>query len=150
MDDLVPGADPDEAVARYREHHPAVMLSAHAADARRRRDASRNWHAAGCKLAVCSNKRVEFTRRLVDGARAWASYFAAVLGPDDVGGRAKPDPAMLLEGLSRLGVSPAEAVYVGDMAIDVQTAQARGRAGVAGPGGRRGRNRRRRPGRTAC
>jgi phosphoglycolate phosphatase len=33
---------------------------------------------------------------------------------------------MLLEGLTRLAVSPADAVYVGDMAVDVQTARAAG------------------------
>ena len=68
-------------------------------------------------------------------------YFAAVLGPDDVGGRAKPDPAMLLEGLRRLGVSAAEAVYVGDMAVDVQTAKAAGMPVWLVPGGAVGRSR---------
>jgi phosphoglycolate phosphatase len=76
-------------------------------------------------MAVCSNKRVEFTRQLVD-ALGLGSHFAAVLGPEDVGNRPKPDPVMLLEGLTRLGVSPAEAVYVGDMAVDVHTAKAAG------------------------
>jgi phosphoglycolate phosphatase len=33
---------------------------------------------------------------------------------------------MVLEGLTRLAVSPADAVYVGDMAVDVQTAKAAG------------------------
>ena len=58
----------------------------------------------GFKLAVCSNKRIEFTRELVR-ALGLGDYFTCVLGPEDVGTRAKPDPAMLLEGLSRLGVS---------------------------------------------
>ncbi|HEY1191774.1 MAG TPA: HAD-IA family hydrolase, partial [Gemmata sp.] len=79
----------------------------------------------GLKLAVCSNKRVEFTRELVR-ALGLAPYFAHVLGPDDVQDRAKPDPAMLLEGLRRLDVSAPEAVYVGDMVVDVRTARAAG------------------------
>ena len=41
------------------------------------------------KLAVCSNKRVEFTRELV-AALGLGDYFACVLGPDDVDGRSKP------------------------------------------------------------
>lgn len=124
MTDLVPGAPVEEAVARYRVHHATVMLSgtrlmpgvAETIPELARR---------GLKLGVCSNKRVEFTRELV-GVLGLGDYFACVLGPDDVGHRAKPDPAMLLEGLSRLKVSANEAVYVGDMVVDVQTARAAG------------------------
>jgi phosphoglycolate phosphatase-like HAD superfamily hydrolase len=68
---------------------------------------------------------VEFTRQLVE-AFGLSPFFTAVLGPEDVGNRAKPDPAMLLEGLTRLGVSANESVYVGDMAVDVHTARAAG------------------------
>ena len=126
MADLVPGAPVDEAVDRYRGHHAEVMIpqtrlmpgAAEAIPELARR---------GLKLAVCSNKRVEFTRTLIR-ALGFDEYFTHVLGPDDVAGRAKPDPAMLVEGLARVGVTAAEAVYVGDMIVDVQTARA---AGVA-------------------
>ncbi|HVL15586.1 MAG TPA: HAD-IA family hydrolase, partial [Gemmata sp.] len=121
---LAPAAPVDEAVARYRDHHQAAML----AGTRLMpgvADAIPELARRGYRMAVCSNKRVEFTRRLVN-ALGLGPYFSAVLGPDDVGGRAKPDPAMVLEGLTRLGVSPAEAVYVGDMAVDVHTAKAAG------------------------
>jgi putative hydrolase of the HAD superfamily len=37
----------------------------------------------------------------------------------DEHGAAKPDPAIFHEALSRTGVAPAEAVYVGDMDVDV-------------------------------
>lgn len=124
MADLVPGAPVEEAVARYRMHHARTMV----AETRLMpgvADTIRELARRGLKLGVCSNKRVEFTRELV-GALGLGDYFAYVLGPDDVGGRAKPDPAMLLEGLTRLGVSAAEAVYVGDMVVDVRTARAAG------------------------
>ncbi len=124
MADLVPGAPVEEAVARYRMHHARTMV----AETRLMpgvADTIRELARRGLKLGVCSNKRVEFTRELV-GALGLGDYFACVLGPDDVGGRAKPDPAMLLEGLTRLGVSAAEAVYVGDMVVDVRTARAAG------------------------
>ncbi len=122
LEQLVPGAPIDEAVTRYRAHHQHAMLTgtklmpgvAETIPELARR---------GLKMAVCSNKRVEFTKQLVE-TFGLAPYFAAVLGPDDVGNRAKPDPAMLLEGLRRLTVSAEEAVYVGDMAIDVHTAKA--------------------------
>jgi phosphoglycolate phosphatase len=122
MRDLVPGAPVDESVSRYREHHERTMEGATkllpgvgetVPELARR----------GYKLAVCSNKRVEFTRRLV-AALGLAPHFAHVLGPDDVQQRAKPDPAMVLEGLTRLSVSANESVYIGDMVVDVQTARA--------------------------
>ncbi|QJW96055.1 HAD family hydrolase [Frigoriglobus tundricola] len=124
MADLVPGAPVDEAVARYREHHSTVMI----AETRLMPGVAETIPELahrGLRLGVCSNKRVEFTRELVR-ALGLAGSFACVLGPDDVGQRPKPDPAMLLEGLTRLGVSPAEAVYVGDMIVDVQAAKAAG------------------------
>ena len=122
MERLVPNADTADAVARYREHHQTIMRTetklmpgvAETIPELARR---------GLRLAVCSNKRVEFTRELVE-VLGLGTYFAAVLGPEDVGGKAKPDPAMLLEGLRRLKVSAEESVYVGDMAVDVQTAKA--------------------------
>jgi 2-phosphoglycolate phosphatase len=136
MADLVPDAATDRAVALYREHHRSVALSgtrlmpgvAETIPELARR---------GLRMAVCSNKRVEFTRMLTD-ALGLGSHFEAVLGPDDVGGRPKPDPAMLIEGLRRLGVSPAEAVYVGDMAVDVHAARAAGMAVWLVPGGASG------------
>lgn len=124
MADLVPGAPVEEAVARYREHHERTMVGATAllpGVAETVPELARR----GYRLAVCSNKRAEFTRRLV-AALGLAPYFACVLGPDDVRQRAKPDPAMVLEGLTRLGVSANGAVYIGDMVVDVQTARAAG------------------------
>ncbi|MCI0705271.1 MAG: HAD-IA family hydrolase, partial [Planctomycetia bacterium] len=124
MADLVPGAPVEEAVARYREHHKRVMLT----DTRLMPGVAEtipDLARHGLRMGVCSNKRVEFTRELVR-ALGLGDYFACVLGPDDVGNRPKPDPAMLLEGLTRLNVSPSEAVYVGDMDVDVQTAKAAG------------------------
>lgn len=124
MADLVPGATVDEAVARYREHHTGVMFT----QTRLLPGVAETIPELvnrGLRLGVCSNKRVEFTRQLVN-ALGLGDYFACVLGPDDVGQRPKPDPAMLLEGLTRLKVSANETVYVGDMIVDVQTAQAAG------------------------
>ena len=91
----------------------------------------------GLKLAVCSNKRVEFTRRLV-AALGLGEYLRIVLGPEDVANRPKPDPVMLGEALRRLGVAAADAVYVGDMAVDVQTARAAGVPVWLVPGGAAG------------
>jgi phosphoglycolate phosphatase len=81
-------------------------------------------HKAGKRLAICSNKPVAFTRDLLD-AFGVAGRFSAVVGPEDVP-RPKPAPDMLLVGLQRLGVRPGQALYVGDMTVDIQTARAAG------------------------
>ena len=137
MEQLVPEANTSEAVARYREHHKTVMLTktrlmpgvAETLPELARR---------GLKMAVCSNKQVHFTRELVQ-ALGLAEILPVVLGPEDVGGRAKPDPAMLLEGVNRLGVSPTQVVYVGDMAIDVHSARAAALPVWLVPGGATGK-----------
>jgi phosphoglycolate phosphatase len=123
MENLVPIAPTDEAVALYRAHHPSVMLSGTTLFPGVA-DTLAELHRRGYRLAVCSNKLSTFTTQLV-GALGVAAHFGAVLGPDDVG-VAKPDPAMLLEALRRLEVSREEAVYVGDMAIDVHAGRAAG------------------------
>lgn len=43
----------------------------------------------------------------------------------------KPDPEPLLLALQRLGVRPAECVYIGDAVVDVQAARAAGMASIA-------------------
>lgn len=124
MQELLPGCDREEAMARYKAHHATVTHSgtrlmpgvAETIPELARR---------GLALAVCSNKLVPFTKDLVKHL-GLSPYFQEILGPDDVSGRAKPDPAMVLEALARLRIPPAEAVYVGDMAIDVHTGRAAG------------------------
>ncbi len=121
---LVPAAPLPEAVACYREHHAGVLL----AQTRLMPgvvETVPELVRRGYRLGICSNKRREFTQRLVE-ASGLTPYFRCVLGPEDVGHRPKPDPAMLLEGLKRLKVAATEAVYVGDMSIDVRTARAAG------------------------
>ena len=137
MRDIVPGVSPDVTAEEYRVHHPSVMLT-------QTKllpgvvETLRTLQSRGYPLAVCSNKRVDFTRTLVE-AMGLGEFFAEVLGPDDVAGNAKPHPAMLLEAARRLGVAPAEALYVGDMAVDVHAAKAGGLPVWLVPGGAVGR-----------
>ncbi len=123
--DTVPGGDVEADMAAYFRHHPTVMFSGTRllpgvgeglAELSRR----------GMKLGVCSNKPLAFTRELLRHL-GLADLFAAVLGPEDVP-RPKPAPDMLVEALRRLEVTAAEALYVGDMVVDIKTARG---AGVA-------------------
>jgi phosphoglycolate phosphatase len=84
----------------------------------------RQLHAGGLKLAICSNKPVVFTRQLVEHFEL-ASCFETIVGPEDAP-RPKPAPDMLLEAMRRMSVSPPEALYVGDMTVDIATARAAG------------------------
>jgi phosphoglycolate phosphatase len=119
----VPGGDPDPDLARYRAHHPSVLesgtrllIGAH--------EVLRTLHEAGVRLGVCSNKLRPFTEHLLRHL-GLAPLMEVVIGPEDAP-RLKPAPDMLLAALSRLGVTAREALYVGDMAVDIQTARAAG------------------------
>jgi phosphoglycolate phosphatase len=76
--------------------------------------------ARGLKMAVLSNKPDDFTRKCVSKLLGdWR--FDAVLGHHD-GVPAKPDPTGALNLARDLGVSPGRVLYLGDSAIDVETA----------------------------
>ncbi len=123
LEHTVPGADVEADTARYRAHHPSVMrhrtrLLPGVAETLARLD------RAGLQLAVCSNKPVAFSRELLTYLEV-APFFDVVLGPEDVP-RPKPAPDMLQAGLRRLGVGAGDALYVGDMVVDIDTARAAG------------------------
>jgi phosphoglycolate phosphatase-like HAD superfamily hydrolase len=73
---------------------------------------------------VVTNKPAAPARRIVDGL---------ALGPVRDPGRGdsmpvrKPDPEPLLRALGHVGAEPLQALYVGDMAVDVETAPRRGK-----------------------
>ncbi len=75
--------------------------------------------AKGLRLGVVSNKPDEFTKQAVQ------DYFPGVF--DFVAGQqgtlVKPDPAALLRVISELGLQPYEVLYVGDSAVDINTAK---------------------------
>jgi len=75
----------------------------------------------GYMLAVASNKYHEATARLI--AMFFPDVrFVAVLGQRE-GVPPKPDPTIVFDILKTAGVSAAETLYVGDSAVDMQTAQ---------------------------
>lgn len=123
LEHLVPGADLVADVARYRAHHPSVLRTG----TRLLPGVGPTLNALnerGMLLAVCSNKPRVFTQPLLDFL-GLTPLLGTVLGPEDVL-RLKPAPDMLQEALRQLHVLPAEAVYVGDMVVDIETARAAG------------------------
>ena len=79
--------------------------------------------ALGIMLGIVSGARPEVLEMLrPDGILD--RFDAVILGADV--SRPKPDPEGILTCLHRLGVAPAEAVYVGDAPIDIQASRAAG------------------------
>jgi pyrophosphatase PpaX len=82
--------------------------------------------ATGARLGIVTSKPQATARR---GLRVCGleDHFELVVGMDDVT-RHKPDPEPVLFALSRLGVGPERAVFVGDSPHDMRSGRA---AGVA-------------------
>ncbi|MGZ6971208.1 MAG: HAD family hydrolase [Thermoanaerobaculia bacterium] len=83
---------------------------------------TRSLFERGVRLAIASNKPARFTRPLLD-VLGLSGRFGFVAGPDD-GFPPKPAPHMIFMALATLGVSGRDAVYVGDMPVDIATARA--------------------------
>lgn len=74
----------------------------------------------GYLLAAASNKIRQYSLAILQHLGI-ASLFHTIICQDDVDGRLKPDPAMLLTILERMRKTPVEALYVGDTLIDIET-----------------------------
>ena len=83
---------------------------------------TRRLFESGIHLAIASNKPGRFTRPLLEWL-GLAGRFGFVAGPDD-GFPPKPAPHMVLMALAHLAIPGRDAVFVGDMPIDVATARA--------------------------
>ncbi len=81
-------------------------------------------HREGVPMAVLSNKVHELTHGLI--VRAWGeNVFSAVYGArEDL--PMKPHPAAAHRIATELGMKPHEMIFVGDSAIDMETAQVAG------------------------
>ncbi len=75
----------------------------------------------GTTMAVCTNKPTSFSRQILDFL-GLAKYFQAIVGPDLAGAR-KPDGRHVLRTLEEAGCDRLDALFVGDMPIDVQAAR---------------------------
>lgn len=75
----------------------------------------------GVEMAVCTNKPTVFSRKILDFLEL-SRYFRAIVGPDAAGAR-KPEARHLLVTLESVRCGPEEALFVGDMPVDVRAAR---------------------------
>ena len=119
------GTEDDELIERgmklYREHHAKHLLdhtqlypSAEAL----------LQHFTGRKQAIITNKPNPFTLQILAGLGVADHFSDVIAGNSDF--PKKPDPSGLKSLLTKYRIKPAEAVFVGDSRIDVETARAAG------------------------
>lgn len=123
LEHTAPAGSLPENLAIYREHHPTVMRSM----TRLLPGAAElipALHRRGQKIGLCSNKPRVFSLGILEHFKL-IPYFGAVLGPGDVPAP-KPAPDMLQAAMEVLGVTTDQALYVGDMTVDIQTARGAG------------------------
>lgn len=77
--------------------------------------------ALGIAMAVCTNKPTSFSKKILDFLNL-SPHFRAVVGPDVAGAR-KPDPRHVLRTLEETECPAADALFVGDMPVDVEAAR---------------------------
>jgi 2-phosphoglycolate phosphatase len=87
----------------------------------------------GFAMSVASNKPSYFGKPILDQL-GLLQYLLTVEGPDTAG-KPKPDPAMIHLCLQAMRATRQEAVYVGDMVLDVETAARAGISVILVPGG---------------
>lgn len=75
-------------------------------------------------MAVCTNKPTGFSRKILEYL-GLSEYFRGIVGPDLAGAR-KPDRRHVQHALQTTGFAAEDALFVGDMPIDVQAARNNG------------------------
>lgn len=122
MADVVPLGEPEQNAAIYREHHPSVMFQ-HTRLLPGVAQSLETLRHAGIRMAVCSNKPVEITRKLLQALQLTECIpLDAAFGPEDAP-KPKPDPGMVHVALAKLHTRPENTLFVGDMPVDVETAR---------------------------
>ncbi len=132
MADVLGPAHADEGARVFREHYATVFAEG-TAPLPGALDTVRELSARGYRLSVASNKLARFGRPILERL-GLAALLDAVEGPDTAGAT-KPDPAMISRCLIAMRVEREEAIYVGDMVLDVETAKRAGVRVLLVPGG---------------
>jgi phosphoglycolate phosphatase-like HAD superfamily hydrolase len=123
MEEAVGPERRDEGVRLFREHYgrtgPEATTLLPGAD-----EVTKALRDRSVRLAIASNKPAVFSRQIL-AHLGLADRFGAIHGPDD-GFPPKPAPHMVFMALAILGVRTVDALYIGDMPLDVLTARAAG------------------------
>jgi phosphoglycolate phosphatase len=93
----------------------------------------RALRGVGYRMGVASNKPARFSKPILERL-GLLPEIGCVMGPDVVDSH-KPEPTMIHRCLESLEVGRDEAVYVGDMVLDVESAARAGVAVLLVPGG---------------
>ena len=77
--------------------------------------------ALGLQMAVCTNKPTGFSTKILDHLQL-SQFFRAIVGPDAAGAR-KPNAQHVLHALNATRCEKGDALFVGDMPIDIRAAR---------------------------
>lgn len=117
------GAEPDlqaaalECFSRHYARAPASLSQLYAGAG----EALARLSALGMVIGLCTNKAHHFTEAVIESLGIAHHFDAVVGGTAEL--PAKPDPAMLVECIRRMGVRTGATLYIGDSEIDWETAQ---------------------------
>ena len=129
---FVPEKDLDSALSIYRRHH-RISLKKYSRLLPYSKGVLEYLRGNKIKAAIASNRPTEFTNILLNslGIKGCFDY---VLCADKLT-EGKPNPEIILKILRELKINPREALYVGDMVVDIETGHNAGVKAIAVLGG---------------
>ena len=129
---FIPEKDMDAALSIYRRHH-RISLKKYSRLMPYSKGVLEYLRGNNIKAAIASNRPTEFTKILLNslGIKGCFDY---ILCADKLT-EGKPNPEILLKILRELKINPPQALYVGDMVIDVETGHNAGVKAIAVLGG---------------
>lgn len=118
------GADDiDKTLSIFRQHHRAALKTG-VRFLPGAKEALKRFREEGLLTAIASNRPTRFTHIILKQLNA-VDFFDFILCGDKVR-NPKPAGDMITQVLTKFAIVPGEAVYVGDMSIDVQAGHAAG------------------------
>ncbi len=128
LSQFVPSVQIEKALRIYRRHHRQALKTGSRL-LPKAKETLKKLREEGYSMAVASNRSLVFSRIVMKHLEI-KQYFDYILCADQVS-RGKPHPEILELILTRFSLTPDEAVYVGDMGIDIQTGRGAGVETVA-------------------
>ncbi len=125
---FVPKDSLNKALAVYRRHHQK-SLKGKTRFLPGAKNLLLNLKKKNCLLAIASNRPRKFSHIILEYLKI-KRYFDCILCGDEVK-KPKPHPGLLLKILKKLSVNAKDAVYVGDMTVDVVAGRRAGLATIA-------------------